>query len=164
MRRVARTTAPGRISGGSTFAVPIGGVRFLMLHRAQDLLTSTTGAPVRDELLGNRRIADVETTGRRVTMTIPVGHLRNDRPIEMVDERWESPELKVLIFAHSSDSRTGDVEYRLTNIRRVEPPADLFVVPPDYTIDGMLTPHDPWLGLIPAEVYTSKGGRGGRAR
>jgi hypothetical protein len=60
-------------------------------------------------------------------MTIPVGVFGNDRPFEIVDERWESPELKMLIHARSTDPRTGVVEYRLTNIRRAEPPANLFV-------------------------------------
>jgi hypothetical protein len=32
------------------------------------------------------------------------------------------------------DPRAGDTVYRLTNIVRVEPPVDLFVVPSDYTI------------------------------
>ena len=158
--------------GGREFAVPIGGVRFLTFHRALDLLASNAATPgslgedVRDESLGNRQIAGVETTGRRITMTIPIGHLSNDRPIQMVDERWESTELKVLVSAHSSDSRTGDVEYRLTNIRRVEPPAELFVVPPDYTIDNNPVPelHDPWITLIPAERYPASLGRGGRER
>jgi hypothetical protein len=39
--------------------------------------------------------------------------------------------------ALDSDPRTGVVEYRLTNINRLEPPMDLFVVPPDYTIREM---------------------------
>ena len=52
------------------------------------------------------------------------------------DERWESPELKVLVYSRQSDPRTGVVEYRLTNIIRSEPPPDLFVLPPDYTVLG----------------------------
>ena len=57
-----------------------------------------------------------------------------ERPTEIVNERWESPELKLLIDGLSSDPRTGEIEYRLRNIRRVEPPADLFVIPSGYTI------------------------------
>jgi hypothetical protein len=52
----------------------------------------------------------------------------------VVDERWESPELKLLIYSRHSDPRTGVVEYALSNIRRTEPPPDLFVIPPDYTV------------------------------
>jgi hypothetical protein len=55
----------------------------------------------------------------------------NDRPSD-IDERWEWSELKMLIYARSSDPRTGIVEYRLTIMRRAEPPAELFVIPSDY--------------------------------
>ena len=61
------------------------------------------------------------------------GQIGNDRPIEITDERWESPELRMLVYSRNSDPRTGVVEYRLTNINRSEPPADLFMIPQDYT-------------------------------
>jgi hypothetical protein len=76
----------------------------------------------------------VKATGRKTTLTIPTGEIGNDRPIEVTDERWESPELQVVVHSRHSDPRTGVVEYRLTNINRLEPPLDLFTVPPDYTI------------------------------
>lgn len=90
-------------------------------------------------------------------MTIPVHELGNDRPFEMMDERWESPALKMLVFARISDSRMGDVEYRLTNISHMEPPAALFVVPADYTIDTTPTPHDQLIALIYADRYPAVG-------
>jgi hypothetical protein len=87
-----------------------------------------------EESLGTRQIEGVKATGRKTTTIIPTGQIGNDRPIEITDERWESPELKMLVYSRNSDPRTGVVEYRLTNINRSEPPADLFVVPSDYTI------------------------------
>ena len=51
----------------------------------------------------------------------------------MVDERWESAELQLLVYSWHSDSRST-IEYRLSNIRRTEPPAHLFEVPTDYTV------------------------------
>lgn len=72
--------------------------------------------------------------GRRTRRTIPAGRIGNDRPIEITDERWESPDLKVLVLSRHHDPRTGDVEYRLTKITRAEPPAGLFMVPSGYTI------------------------------
>jgi hypothetical protein len=89
-----------------------------------------------EEALGTRQIEGVTATGRRMKSVIPAGQIGNDRPIEITDERWESQELRLLVRSHHHDPRTGDVEYRLTNILRVEPPADLFVVPPDYTIQA----------------------------
>jgi len=86
------------------------------------------------ESLGTRQMEGVTVTGTRRTETIPAGRIGNDRPITITDERWESPELKVLVSSQHHDPRTGDVEYRLTNISRAEPPAHLFAVPADYQI------------------------------
>ena len=93
-----------------------------------------------------------------MTRVVPVGVLGNAKPIEIVDERWESAELKLLIYSRFSNSQTGDVEYRLTNISRLEPPAELFEVPAGYTMvavpRGMvsLNPYSPetWLTLPPS--------------
>jgi hypothetical protein len=87
-----------------------------------------------EESLGTRQIEGVKANGRKTTTIIPVGQIGNDRPIEITDERWESPELRMLVYSRNSDPRTGVVEFRLTNINRAEPPSDLFLVPPDYTI------------------------------
>jgi hypothetical protein len=86
------------------------------------------------ESLGTRDIQGLKATGTRTTTTIPIGQIGNDRPIAATDERWESPELQVLLHSRQSDPRTGIVEYRLTNISRAEPPADLFVVPSGYNV------------------------------
>ena len=37
-------------------------------------------------------------------------------------------------MSKTSDSRTGDTVYKLTNIDRTEPAASLFTVPSDYTV------------------------------
>ena len=68
-------------------------------------------------------------------MRIPAGYQGHNKPIELVDERWESGDLKLLISAHSSDTRVGELDYLVTNIRRVEPSPDLVVVPPDHSFD-----------------------------
>src|SRR5262245_10290396 len=94
------------------------------------------GGPVPNapQALGARQIEGVEVIGTKRVEVIPVGRIGNDRPIEITDERWESPALKVLVQSRHSDPRTGVVEYRLANISRAEPSRDLFVVPSDYTI------------------------------
>jgi hypothetical protein len=148
-----RSTASSGVGGGQNFAVPLGGPRFLTFDRG-DWSFERYGIDrnaIYEESLGSQRIAGVETTGRRITTTIPGGsRIGNDRPFEIVDERWESTELKLLIFGRHSDPRTGVVEYRLANVRRVEPPAQLFQLPADYTV--LRTTHDnPWISLSPAE-------------
>jgi hypothetical protein len=53
-----------------------------------------------------------------------------------------SPDLGVVIASHRSDD-IGSVDYELTNIRREEPPTELFDVPTDYTFVHGSLPDDP---------------------
>ena len=84
--------------------------------------------------LGTKDIDGITALGHRKVTTILPGQLGNDRPIDIIDERWQARELDVLLSATHHDPRTGDVEYRLTKISRKEPPADLFKVPAGYKI------------------------------
>lgn len=87
---------------------------------------------VRSEQLGEREIEGVRAEGTRTTMTIPADAIGNQLPIQIVSERWYSPELQVIVLTRRSDPRFGETVYRLTNIVRAEPAADLFEVPSDY--------------------------------
>ncbi len=86
------------------------------------------------EELGKLAIEGVECEGRREVTTIPAGAVGNERPIETVNETWYSPELKMTILSKRSDPRFGESTYRVTNISRSEPDAQLFQVPSEYTI------------------------------
>ena len=88
----------------------------------------------RKEELGKQTIEGVEAEGTRLTTTIPAGEIGNEQPIEMVFEKWYSPELQTVIMTKSSDPRSGENTYRLTNINRTEPAHSLFEVPSDYTV------------------------------
>ena len=92
---------------------------------------------LREQDLGSKDIDGITAVGHRTITTIPAGQAGNDRPIEIIDERWESPALKVLLRSLHRDPRTGDVEYALTKISRGEPPASLFLVPAGYTIKSV---------------------------
>jgi hypothetical protein len=96
-----------------------------------------------EESLGTRDIDGLTATGVKSTLTIPIGQIGNDRPIEVVEERWESPELRLLLYSRRRDPRTSDVEYRMSNIMRAEPSADLFTVPSDYTVIDPPPPPPP---------------------
>jgi hypothetical protein len=76
----------------------------------------------------------LQAEGTRITTTIPAGDIGNEQPIQIVDERWYSPELQVVVMTRHSDPRFGETTYRLTNIQRGEPSASLFQVPSDYTV------------------------------
>ena len=89
----------------------------------------------KNEDLGTQMVEGVQATGTRTVMTIAAGEIGNERPIEVVSERWFSPELQVVVMTKNSDPRVGETIYRLTNISRAEPPHSLFEVPADYTVD-----------------------------
>ena len=94
----------------------------------------------RTEALGTRDIEGLQADGTRTTVTIPAGAIGNVAPIEIVSERWFSPELKTVVLSRRSDPRFGETTYRLERIVRTDPPAELFQVPADFTIEkgGMM--------------------------
>ena len=96
------------------------------------------------EQLGKQSFDGVEAEGTRTTVTIPAGELGNERAIQIVSERWYSPELQLDVMTRHSDPRTGETVYRLTNISRADPDKTLFEVPAGYTIKegfgGSVTP------------------------
>jgi hypothetical protein len=95
------------------------------------------------ESLGTKQVDGLMVTGTKRAEVIPTGRIGNDRPIEITDERWESTDLKVLVLSRHHDPRTGDVEYRLTNVTRAEPPRELFQPPSDYSIVDAPPPPPP---------------------
>ena len=86
------------------------------------------------ESLGKQMIEGVEAEGTRSTLTIPAGEIGNERAIEIVSERWYSPELQTVVMTRHSDPRFGETSYKLTNISRTEPDRSLFELPPGYTL------------------------------
>src|SRR6185437_1733216 len=87
------------------------------------------------EDLGQQTIQGVVAQGHRTTITIPAGQMGNERPIEIVNETWYSPELQTTVMSKRSDPRFGDSTYQLTNIERAEPDPMLFQVPSDYKVE-----------------------------
>jgi hypothetical protein len=97
-------------------------------------LLDTHNPSARKESLGKQNIGGVEAEGTRTTVTIQAGEIGNERPIEIVSERWYSPELQVIVMTRHSDPRFGENTYQLTNINRTEPARELFEVPAGYTV------------------------------
>lgn len=87
------------------------------------------------ESLGKQMIEGVEAEGVRSVITIPEGQIGNDRPIEIVSERWDSPTLQTVVLSKHNDPRFGETIYRLTNINRAEPARTLFDPPADYRME-----------------------------
>ena len=82
--------------------------------------------------LGTKDFDGVKAEGKSTVWTIPAGQIGNRNPINVTSESWYSPELKVTVYSRHSDPRQGESIYRLSAIKRSEPPADLFKVPEGY--------------------------------
>jgi hypothetical protein len=108
------------------------------------VMTSKIHSPTnsRTESLGTQVIEGVAAEGTRTIETIPTGTIGNDSPIEILSERWYSPELQVVLKTRHSDPRSGENVYQLTNIRRGEPSPTMFQIPAEFTIkDGPALQH-----------------------
>ena len=103
-----------------------------MLYGKAD--AGTAAAPPAVEQLGTKVLEGVQAEGTRTTITIPAGQIGNDKPIQIVDEVWRSPDLQVIVHSVHSDPRMGSTVYSLQNISRSDPSPTLFQVPPDYTV------------------------------
>lgn len=89
---------------------------------------------LKTESLGTQMVNGVSAEGTRVTRTIPVGQIGNDKALQMVSERWYSPDLQIVVKSTRTDPRFGTTTYNVTNIQRTEPAATLFTVPSDFTV------------------------------
>lgn len=86
--------------------------------------------------LGKQVMEGVNSEGSLSISIVPTGQIGNDRPIETTTERWYAPELRVEVMSRSHDPRTGETLFRLTNIRRSEPDASRFRIPPGFSVGG----------------------------
>lgn len=86
------------------------------------------------EALGQQMIEGIEAEGTRTKVTLTPERSGYDQPLEIISERWYAPALQEVILSKHRDPRYGETIYRLTNIRRSEPAADLFQPPADYTV------------------------------
>jgi hypothetical protein len=97
-------------------------------------MVSKLRARGKSEDLGKQTIEGVIVDGTRTTSTIDTGAIGNDRPIQVVTERWYSSELQTVLMTKTTDPRMGESTFSLTNVHRGEPGAYLFQVPAGYTI------------------------------
>ena len=76
----------------------------------------------------------LKTEGTRTTFVIPANSMGNQRDIDVINERWYSPELQMVVQTHRSDPRMGKSTYKLVKLVRGEPDTRLFEIPSGYTI------------------------------
>jgi hypothetical protein len=86
------------------------------------------------ESLGRQMIAGVPADGTRTTEIIPAGQIGNTLPIQIVSERWYSPDLQIVVMQKRSDPRSGETVFQLSNIVRGEPSPALFAPSTDFQV------------------------------
>jgi hypothetical protein len=103
-----------------------------------DVTPARPGLPrLAREDLGTQVIEGLEARGERFTRTIPAGAQGNDRPLQITSEIWSSADPPLVLLRMTSDPRHGESVMHLTNLVFEEPPAELFQVPPDYTVEEL---------------------------
>lgn len=98
---------------------------------------SEEGQAENKEDLGTQSIEGVTAHGTRTSHVIPAGKIGNEKPITVTTESWFSDEVGLEVLRVHKDPWSGEVTTKVTNIRRGEPEASLFVAPADYKVDKM---------------------------
>jgi hypothetical protein len=153
----ASTAGPFATSGDTQRMIfindPVAGISSTIIPDSDTALTKTLHAASNDEppevefssegsrteSLGKEMIEGFVAEGTRTTILIPPGRIGNDKAIEIVHERWYSPELHTILLSKHSDPRWGETVYRLLNINRGAPDPSLFSLPDPSTLKGRKT-------------------------
>jgi hypothetical protein len=131
-KKVAHKMTPHK--GGKGGVLSDGKAQAFEQKMQQRMAKEEASGEIKKESLGTQPINGVNAEGTRITRTIPMGQIGNDKPIQIVFERWYSPDLQIVVKSTRSDPRFGTTTYALTNLQRAEPAAALFTVPSDYTV------------------------------
>ena len=116
-------------------------------RRAEGDSAAPPPQPVREKLT-SQIIEGVMAEGTRITLTIPAGEFDNEKPMVITHEEWYAPEMRMIVLMKHGDPRFGETTFKLTNILRGEPAAELFQLPQGYRVtDGrgrreMLDPNE----------------------
>ena len=135
-QKVAHKMTPPK--GGKRGAWANGNAQAFQQKMQQRMAKEEASGEVKKESLGTQTImingVGVKAEGTSITRTIPAGQIGNDKPIQIVFERWYSPDLQIVVKSTRTDPRFGTTTYTLTYVQRAEPAAALFTVPSDYTV------------------------------
>src|SRR5262249_28541106 len=69
---------------------------------------------VQRDQLGNKTIDGYQATGEKVTRTIQAGEIGNEKPIEVVTERWFSADLQLPVLLLHTDPMMGTATTKVT--------------------------------------------------
>ena len=96
-------------------------------------LISVPGAS--DQDLGISTMSGISVRGLRRTREIPMqGTGAAAKPILVTDEYWYSEDLHLIMLEKHNDPRTGEQIISIVDVKRAEPPAQLFEPPKSYRV------------------------------
>ncbi len=84
--------------------------------------------------LGVQLLDGVELHGLRKSRTIPAAVSGTGKNVDVEDDYWYSTDLALDMIIRHSDSRSGEQMVAVTEVKRTEPDATLFAVPPGYKL------------------------------
>jgi hypothetical protein len=119
---------------GNVYSYSMAVVGSLIVSGGSDHPPSKQEAHPGTEELPAQMLNGVYAHGSRIMTIIPAGAFGNDRPVKVVNERWYSDDLKVLLKSTNNDPRFGISTYELTNIVEGPPDPTLFQVPAYFTL------------------------------
>jgi hypothetical protein len=109
----------------------------LARHQAfsEESATESTPDPaVRIQDLGTTVLDGLQAKGTRRTLSLSAKATRTGSPADIEDEVWYSDDLHLDLLVRHSDSRVGTQTIGVSDLKREEPPASMFEVPPGYKI------------------------------
>ncbi len=100
----------------------------------REMLRGMLSKSVQQEQLGTKTIVGFQAEGMKVTRTIAAGEIGNEKPIEVVTERWFSTDLELPLLIIHTDPMMGTATIKVASVTRGDPDASLFQVPSDYKL------------------------------
>jgi hypothetical protein len=114
-------------------------VMFMKKHADEQVVTgrrqTSSSAHETTEGLGTQSMEGVTAHGTRTSHVIPAGKIGNEKPISVTTESWYSDELGMEVLRVHKDPWAGEVTTKVTDVRRGEPDASLFIPPADYKVN-----------------------------
>ena len=102
--------------------------------RSADNPVTISHVETANETLGTQYMEGYLVDGSLLTTRFLYGPAGNEQLVTTAYEYWACPELKIGVYAKTSDTRFGQTTVRLTNISQEEPDPSLFQVPEDYSM------------------------------
>jgi hypothetical protein len=89
---------------------------------------------IKPEMIGQREIHGLMTTGRRTQKSLPAGTIGNTTDTDTEHEWWTDEDLHFVVLDTSRNPQHGEQTTELVDLKRVEPDPERFHAPAGYTL------------------------------